>query len=437
MLTRRTFFSKVLAGAAAAALAPADALAMPGRAGTWTGRASLVPFGDVPEDEFWKELRKEFPIPTEEAFFNTGTLGVSPRPVLDAVIQHMRWVEESVAHWDYKPTQAEWMTGYQEEVWVREKLATLVGAKTEEIALTQNATFGMNFVANGLALHPGDEVLMTNQEHPGGSMGWQLKSKRYGIYVKQLPVPIPPEDPQQLIDLYVNATTPQTRVWAIPHVTSQLAITFPVKELCHLARDRGIFTAVDGAQVVGHLKVDVKKIGCDAYFSSPHKWLLAPKGTGFLYVRSDRLEEVWTTLASTEWDNHRVGAYRLMQYGTGNFSVLKGLEKAIDFHMAIGSERIERRIRGLADRLRSGLREIPGATIRSPTHPALTCATTVYALDGWRAEALMDALWERAKVRVRSMGDPWGVRHCCHIYNLEEEVDRTLETLRAMGAERR
>lgn len=403
-------------------------LAMPGRLAGFVrgpGAEARMPGPDAD----WQEIRNQFLIPRDEAFFNTGTLGSSPRVVLEAVMEHMTHVDRDIAHWDYKEGHENYFTGYYPELWLREKLGRLINAGAHEIALTQNATFGMNFMAHGLDLGPGDEVLMTDQEHPGGRCGWELKGKRLGVAVKYLKVPIPPEAPEQLVELYVKGTTPQTRVWAIPHLTSTLAIRFPVEELCAEAARRGIVTVIDGAQTCGHLAIDVRAMGCDAYFSSPHKWLLAPKGTGFLYVHERLHERVWTTLASAEWDNWRDGVYRLMQYGTGNLSLLVGLEKAVEFHLSIGPKRIEERIVGLADRLRAGLAEIPRVRIWSPTHPRLRSATTVWAVDGLSAVELQDLLWERGRVRCRAMGDPYGVRQCCHIYNSEEEVDRTLEVV--------
>jgi selenocysteine lyase/cysteine desulfurase len=272
---------------------------------------------------------------------------------------------------------------------------------------------------------------MTDQEHPGGRTGWELKAKRYGCFAKQLHVPIPPDAPRQLVDLFADAVTPQTRVIAVPHITSALAIVFPVEEICRMARERGIFTVVDGAQVCGHLKIDVRRIGCDAYFSSPHKWLLAPKGCGFLYLRKERLDGVWCTLASSNWDNYKEGAFRLMQWGTGNLSLLKGLEAALDFHEALGPARVYARIRDLADHLRAGLRNIPKVAILSPAHTDLCCATTTYKVAGLTGVQVQDALWERSRVRVRSVGE--GVRHCCHVYNTMDEVDRSLGTLNAIA----
>jgi len=429
-MDRRRFFGSALGAALAAGARRADATPAPSKP-----RWPPPVFQD--DEQYWRTLRREFLIPADEAFFNTGTIGTSPRIVVETVVDHLRQVDATVAHWDYKAGHPEYITGYMLETESRERIAALVGASAEEIALTANATAGMNFVANGLPLQPGDEVILTDQEHPGGRTGWDLKSKRYGVYVKNVHVPVPPRDPQQLVDLYVNATTPQTKVWCIPQITSQLAIRFPVEEMCRVARERGIFTVIDAAQVVGHLRVDLHAMGCDAWYTSPHKWLLAPKGCGFLYVAARRLPGLWATLASSNWDNYRDGAYRLMQSGTANLSMLRGLDAAVEFHTRVGPDRVQARILQLADRLRAGLRQIPQVTIWSPQHEALRSGTTVWALAGHTATELMDGLWDRSKVRCRAMGDPYGVRQCCHIWNSPEEVDRTLATARQMAGARR
>jgi len=430
MLDRRAFLGSAALTALAARRGPAEPVP-PALRGGWPPAV----FQD--DEAYWRTLRREFLIPADEAFFNTATIGSSPRVVIDAVTSHMTQVDATIAHWDYRPEHPDYFAGYRPELELRGKIATLVGGSAEEIALIQNATFGASYVANGLDLRPGDEIILTNQEHVGCESPWQLKAKRYGIYVKKVTVPVPPQNPQQLIDLFVNGTTPQTKVWAIPHLTSQLAIRFPVNELCRLARERGIISVIDGAQCSGHLQLDLHAMGCDAYFSSPHKWLLAPQGCGFLYVNRERLPHLWGTIASGQWDNYHDGAYRLMQVGTGNLSLLKGYDAALEFHNRIGSPRVSQRILALADRLRAGLLQIPQVTINSPQHPELTSAITVWSLAGYPAPDLMDQLWTRAKVRCRSMGNPWGVRQCCHIYNSPEEVDRTLETVRRMVGERR
>jgi selenocysteine lyase/cysteine desulfurase len=426
--TRRSFLGSMAAAVAALAGRPGVAIADLSRN---VPLPVIPPHGPLDQD-FWRELRSQFLIPPDEAFFNTGTLGSQPRVVLDAVTQHMTHVVRDIAHWDYRAGNEQYFTGYAPETQVREKLAALINAGTDEVALTQNATMAMNFVANGVDLGPGNEVIVMQNAHTGGRGGWELRDKRYGADVRYVTPPQPAQNPEQLVALYESATTPQTRVWAIPHLTSGSgAILFPVQEMCRRARARGIMTVIDGAQTLGHLRVDVKAMGCDAYFSSPHKWLLAPVGTGMLYIRRELHEKVWATLASGQWDNYRDGLYRLMQYGTGNLSLLVGLEKAIDFHQQLGPARVEERILGLANRLRAGLRQIEGVFIRSPQHPALLSATTIWGIQGVAAGRLQDELWRIGKIRVRTNAD--GVRHCCHIYNLESEVDRALDTARQIA----
>lgn len=407
-LSRRTFLGAV-------AIPPAVHAALP------TAAPAPEPGDAAADEKFWKKLREEFVIPAGETFFNTCTLGALPRSVLDAVIHHMRTSEATLAHWDYRPEHPDWFAGYRPQLDLRRKLAAILHADAEEVAITQNATFGMNFLAHGVDLKPGDEVLATDQEHPGGRCGWELRAKRDGIVYKTLPIG---ETPDEIVETFQRAITPRTRVLAVPHVTSALGIVLPVQRLCAMARQHNMLSLIDGAQSVGHLAVNVRELGCDAYYSSPHKWLLAPPGSGLLYVRRDVLPRVWTTLASGEWDNQKDGAYRLMQYGTGNLSLLKGFEAACDFHARLGSERIQARIVGLANRLRDGLRKIPAAVIHSRLHPELCGATTTWGLKGKTGVQIMDEMWNRERIRVRAVGP--GVRQCCHIYNSPEEVNRTL-----------
>jgi len=282
-------------------------------------------------------------------------------------------------------------------------------------------------------LKAGDEVITTDQEHPGGVCGWQMRAKREGIVWKQVKIPVPANDPEELVRLFGGALTPRSRVLAIPHIISGSAVVLPVKRLTALAHEHSCLALIDGAQAVGQVEVDLKAIGCDAYFSSPHKWLLAPAGNGLLYIRRDRQDLFWTTLCSSEWDNHKDGMYRFMQYGTGNRSLLAGLDAALDFHFRLGPERVRKRIRTLADRLRTGLQQIPNVKINSPVHPEMAGAVVVYSVEGLPALDLQEQLWARRRIRVRAVSEPLGVRQSCQIYNNEAEIDATLEVVRALA----
>ena len=387
------------------------------------------PSADDPH--FWRWLREQFDIPRGEAYFNTGTLGAVPRAVMDTVAAHMRQIEKTIAHYDYRPEHTEYFAGYRKQEELRAKVAPLLNASPSEVALVQNATMGTNFVANGLELQPGDEVLMTDQEHVGNRGPWELREKRQGIVVRKLPIGTPPTDPDAIVRLFGDAITPRTRAIDVPHITSKLGIVMPVARIAELARAKNIFFLVDGAQAIGQLRVDTKAIGCDAYTTSPHKWLLAPPGNGLFYVRSDRQKDLWATLASASWNDYdpKDGAFRFMQYGTGNLSLLVGLDAAIDFYQHIAAERVEQRVMELSNRLRNGLQKIDRAKIYSPTHPALACGIVTWGLTGVKGAQLMDELWNRGKIRVRAVDDA-AVRQSTHLYNSPEEIDATLEIAR-------
>ncbi len=396
-------------------------------AAQWDDGKSEVLTLDFPRDgdpAYWKKIRKMYLLPENKAFFNTGTLGAQPTVVYEAVVQHMRKVAADIADWDYKGD--DWISGYGPLTVLRAKMATLMNAAPEEISLLENATTGMDLVSNGLDLSEGEEILGTDQEHPGGRHGWDVKARRCkGVY-RPVPMPKPPSNPDEVMTAFLNAFTLRTKVLAVPHIISGTGAVQPVKELCAAARSRGIFTIIDGAQALGHVPVDVRDIGCDAYYSSMHKWLCAPAGCGVLYIRGERARDIWTTLASSQWDNHKDEGYRLQQRGTGNLSILVGLNAAIDFHNRIGHERVIRRIKELGDYLRAGLARIPKVRINTPVHPAMCAGITNYQVEGVGGTAMQDALWLKG-IRIR------GNRQSTHIYNSEAELNVTLGVIRQLA----
>ena len=212
---------------------------------------------------------------------------------------------------------------------------------------------------------------------------------------------------------------------------SGLGVRFPTRELCTLARERGALAIVDGAQAIGQIKVDVKQLGCDAYVASPHKWLLAPKGTGILYITRALQPRVWNTLASGGFDDDSTGAFRFMHYGTGSLPVMFGLRAAIRFINRIGIDRIERWDTMLTTRLREGLSHVPLARVSSPGDVRLAAGITTFSFNGQPGRDLQNALWER-KIRVRAQGGSRGVRLSAHLYVSPADIDRVVEVTGAM-----
>ncbi len=380
---------------------------------------------------YWQAIRLLFPLKEGQTYFNNGTLGPMPAYTLNKVIDNLRYNAIHGAETDYKGEGPQLLTGYFKYADTRQKIAAIINAASfDEIALTQNATVGMNYVANGLELKRGDEIINTNQEHGGGYAAWQLLAKRRGCGYKQAKMPVPANSPREIVEAIFAEVTKKTKVIAIPHIVSVYGVVMPVREICQRAREEGIFTIIDGAQAVGQVKVDVQDIGCDAYYSSLHKWLLAPAGSGILYVRKDRMPAIWSTIASYNWDNPEDHGFRLMQNGTGNTAILAGLNAAIDFYNAIGEDRWLARIKYLGDYLRAGLQQLRQVTIVSSTHPEMSAGLTTYFVEGLSGPELQKKLWQEERLQPRSVGQKL-LRHSVHIYNNEDEIDRTFNVIKA------
>ncbi|NQT08000.1 aminotransferase class V-fold PLP-dependent enzyme [Candidatus Bathyarchaeota archaeon] len=386
-----------------------------------------LPADDDPD--YWGKIREQFPMPPDEAYCNTGTIGASPLRVLHAVVDYMVQSMTEVARVDWHGGGMSLLSGYRAYTDLRSKVGKLINANHTLIALTQNATMGMNLLSNGLDLPKGAGVVVTDIEHPGGRCGWELLAKRRGTTLHQAEIKFPVESPEQVVGAFEDAIKPETRVMSFPHISSEQGMVLPVKQLCNLAREHGILSIIDGAQATGHIPIDVEEIGCDAYYSSPHKWLMAPAGNGFLYVKDTLIDEVWTTLASSQWDNHEDNGFRLGQRGTGNPALLVGFEAALDLHFEMGPERVYCRIKELGDRLRLGLSRMDGTEIVTPVHPEMCAGLTTFRVGGVEDRGLQEELWRRGRIQPRALREGRGVRYSTHIYNSEDEIDRTLQII--------
>ncbi|HTS65335.1 MAG TPA: aminotransferase class V-fold PLP-dependent enzyme [Candidatus Acidoferrales bacterium] len=415
MTGRRSFLRSLGTGIAAPLFAP----------------AAVPPLPAQSDPAYWSKIRDQFLLARDKVYFNNGTIGAMPKVVFERTVEHLRKMATDIADWDYRPGE-EWIAGYGPFTAIRAKAAALLHCEASELALTENVTEAMNYLAAGLSVEPGSEILVTDQEHPGGQCPWLNVAARYRASVQMMRVPKPAGSPSEVMEAYYNALTPRTRILAISHMITGAGTILPVKQICAEARSRGVFTILDGAQAVGHIRVDLEDIGCDAYVGCFHKWILAPAGTGFLFVRKERAREVWTTLASSQWNHHQDEGYRLTQRGTGSLSLLMGLDAALDFHNSLGPERVYARIKYLGDYLREGLRKIPRMRIYTSSDPSMCAGITVYGVGNLTGQQLQDEMWKRARLRPRANGP--GVRHCTHIFNSPQEIDRSLEVVRTLSA---
>src|SRR5229473_508734 len=421
MVDRRGFLG-ALAGAAGMAAMPAAALRERMRESLEQNAAAMpeASLYDKNEEAYWTEIRKQFLIPADEVYLNNGTVGSSPMPVLKAIFDGYYEAErlEQKGAEDYP------IWGYAAWNEFRDPLAEFVGCKRDEIALLRNATEANSYIANGVDLKAGDEVLMTDQEHPGGEHPFNLRAKRYGIVVKKITLPKPVPNAAAVLNLVSDAITPRTRVLFFSHITTATGVVLPAKELCALARSKGILSAVDGAHVVGMMSLNLHELGCDMYSSSPHKWLQATKGSGFLYVRDEVIDRVWNTIATEGWDDTKIRAERFQRIGSSNVPALWGLRASIKLASDIGMERIEKRHRKTADYI---LGEMIKRGAESWTSPdaALRCGIATVNVPGLKRMDLENWLWQTKKIRIRG-GDPSKLRLSTPYYLLRKDVDRYL-----------
>lgn len=375
---------------------------------------------DRDEEAYWRELRKQFLIPADEGYLNNGTVGSSPRPVLRAIFEAYD-KSEQMAQADPEDYP---IWGYASWNEYRDPLAGFVGATRDEIALVRNATEANNYIANGLEMQAGDEVLMSDQEHPGGEQPWQLRAKRYGIVIKKYQIPVPPKSPADILNRINDAITPRTRIVFTSHISTATGVVQPVKEIAALARSKNILSAFDGAHVVGMMPLNIHDIGCDMYTSSPHKWLQAPKGTGFFYIRPEVQDRVWNTIATEGWERPEIKAERFQRIGSSNLPTLAGLRAAIELAINIGMDRIERRHRQLADRMLADMTK-RGAESWTSADPAMRCGIVTVNVPPLKRSDLENWLWQQKKIRIRG-GEPSKLRLSTPYYLLPSDIDRYL-----------
>jgi len=299
-----------------------------------------------------------------------------------------------------------------------------VGCTRDEIALVRNATEGNSYIANGLDLRPGDEVLMTDQEHPGGEQPWNLRAKRYGIVVKKITLPKPVADAATVLNLFNDAMTPRTRVIFFSHITTVTGVVLPAKQLCALARSKGILSAVDGAHVVGMMRLNIHEIGCDMYTSSPHKWLFAPKGSGFLFVKEEVMDRLWNTIVTAGWDEPNLKGERFQRIGSSNVPALWGMRAAVELAKRIGMERIEKRHRENVDYILSEMTKRGALSWTSP-NAGLRCAIATVNIAPQTMPDTEKWMWKEKKIRIRG-GAPSKIRLSAPYYLLRKDVDRFL-----------
>ena len=312
----------------------------------------------------------------------------------------------------------------------RERVAEYLGADPAEIVLTRNTSEGNNFVVNGIDLGPGDEVLLTEHNHPSNRASWKVRAERLGFSVVEVPVASPPPSPEALFDDLRAATTPQTKVITYSHVTNLGGCRFPAREINTWARERGILTHVDGAQSCGAIDLDLHDMNCDFYAASGHKWPCSPREVGVLYVRSGSESRLWPSVVSVGYrESQTVG--KMESLGQRDDAALAALGHAFLFLNEIGSAQVGGRVGALTSFLKEELSGWPKITLYTPMDPDFSAGVVTFHIDGVDQRRAYQWLYEERQIVCSSSGvEQGGLRFSPHIYTSMAGAERALAAVK-------
>ncbi|MGY8823912.1 MAG: aminotransferase class V-fold PLP-dependent enzyme [Candidatus Latescibacterota bacterium] len=390
------------------------------------------------EEKYWRDISAGFMDADDESYLNTGSWGVLHRSVFAALVKGLEELEGNPTN--NRGRLVERMNH------ARQDLAAFLNVQSEDLAFTTNVTVSMNQIIHGLSWNSGDEILASDQEYGAIDNCMHHAERQYGVVVRRAPIAIPPVGPEEIVASFREAISERTRLLFISHVTSPSGLITPIKELAELAHEHGAMIAVDGAHAPGQIPLDLTDYGCDFYGGNCHKWLCAPKGTGFLHVRQDVQEKLSHIAVSHGYD--REGAvqnesgqlqikgqpfmWQLTSIGTRELSCFGAVSEAIALQHEIGKERIAARGRQLAAYLRQRMAETGWTEPLYSPHADLSNSLSTFRLKGFGSVNPGQALYENYKVSTPIWGEAepgYTQRVSTHIYNHFADIDRMVAAL--------
>lgn len=411
-VTRRSMLQRVGAATAVAA--------------TTYGVLRNIAHADVGTGEaYWELVRRQFIFPETAVPMNSANLCPTFQSIADKVVTLSRVVDYDVSF----NNRAQFNDTLKAS---RAKVAKHIGAAPEEVALVRNTSEGNSVITNGLNFKDGDEIVIWEQNHVTNNEAWDIRAKRFGLKIVRVSVPRAPESDEHVVDLFAKACTGRTKVLSFTEVSNVSGLKLPSKKLAAMARDKGIYCHVDGAQSWGALALDVHDIGCDSLAASAHKWFMGPKEVGILYVRAGRAPEIWpNTIGYTgeiKVELDLQNALKFETLGQRDDAAIAAVGDTADLHELIGPERIQARIAELASLLKKGLTDA-GATLVTPEDPASSGGVVIIEVPKDNQKTVADAMYTKFGIAASSSG---GLRLCPHIYNTREHIMRAIEAVTSM-----
>ncbi len=425
MPTRRRFLGALTLPAAALIAPPAllrrDALERIGDLSRHPGTPAEL----AGDEDFWYEIQRAFTV--DRSLINLNNGGVSPAPafVQDAM---KRYLDFS----NLAPSYTMWSVLEPQREGVRQRMAREWGVDPEEIAFTRNASESLQTMQLGVELGRGDEVLTTTQDYGRMITTFRQRERREGIVLKEIKIPVPAEDPAEVVRLFEQAVTPRTRVILACHMINLTGQILPVRELSAMARRHGITLIVDGAHALAHFDFTLSELDLDNYSTSLHKWLFAPHGTGLLYVRREKIPEVWPLMAAPERMDSDIRKFE--EIGTHPAANYLAIGEALTFHQGIGGARKGARMVFLRDYWAKPLLEHDRVRLHTSLKPGLACGIANVEIEGIEPSDLVTYLWDKHRIIVVAINHPEfrGIRVSPSVYTTRPELDRFVSAMKGV-----
>ncbi|HMU33435.1 MAG TPA: aminotransferase class V-fold PLP-dependent enzyme [Pyrinomonadaceae bacterium] len=420
---RRTFLASAGKGLGLAALSSATVASLFENIKA-AGKAvdHLSPIEAAMDEDYWTTIQQAFSVTRGIINLNNGGVSPSPRIVTEAFVRYTWQQEDATAYTMWRILEPQSET-------IRTGLAEMFGCSPEEIAITRNASESLEILLMGMDLKSGDEILANTQDYPRMLTTLRQRELREGLKLNLVKVPIAPSDINDIAAAYERAVTPKTRLILISHQINLTGQITPVKRVCEMARARGIETIVDGAHSFAQIDFKRDDLGCDYFGTSLHKWTYAPKGTGMLYVKKDKIPKIWALMASEDKNKNDIRKFE--EIGTHSAAMRLAIGEAVLFHNAIGGKRKEERLRYLSRYWMNNLKAIPKVGFNTSFDPAQSCAIANFKIDGVDPVKLGGYLMDRHHIFTTPIVHPefTGIRITPNVYTTLWELDRFCEVV--------
>jgi isopenicillin-N epimerase len=426
-MNRRRFLSMAGKGVGLAALASASVASMLEELHAAAKRVEhLTPEQAAMDEDFWFEIQRSFSITRGITNLNNGGVSPSPRIVTEALVRYT-WQQEDVTAYTM------WSILEPQSETVRTGLAEIFGCDREEIAITRNASESLEIILMGLDLKSGDEILTTTQDYPRMLTTLRQRELREGLVLKMIKVPIAPKNLDDITVEFEKAITPKTRVILISHVINLTGQILPVKSICRLAKSKGIEVVIDGAHSFAHFEFKQPDLECDYYGTSLHKWLFAPKGTGLLFVKRDKIEKLWPLMAADKSQKNDIRKFE--EVGTHPAAPRLAIGEAILYHNGIGAKRKEERLRYLSRYWMKKLKDLPNVQFHTSWEPNQSCGIANVEIVGIDPGALGTYLMDKHKIFTTTIvhTEFKGLRITPSVYTTLKELDRFCDVMETVS----